>query len=86
MRWLEYGFENDNGTWDLKSDYTLQELYDEQERLEDILHELREKEPSSKRKYEREHEVWFSLCQSYIDQLKEVRDMIVQKKDNKKDR
>lgn len=80
MRWQQYGYNEPEGMYiDLKS-YSLQELYAMQARVEAHLKSLREREPSAKRKYERDHKVWFSVCQSCIDDLKEVRDAICEKK------
>ena len=79
MRWQFYGFDEPGGIVKDLDSYSLQDLYIMQARIEERLESLREKEPHAKRKYEREHKIWFSICQSCIDDLKDVRDAICAK-------
>lgn len=80
MRWQYYRrIENESMLQDL-SGYYLSQLYEREREIEAKIKELREKEPSSKRKYESKHQVWFSLCQGYIDELKNTREAICAKK------
>ena len=64
MRWQYYRWiEKESMLQDL-SGYSLSQLYEREREIEAKIKELREKEPSPKRKYESKHQVWFSICQS----------------------
>ena len=85
MRWLEYAPKNVEGLAPILPEKTLSELYDIQTDIENKLKELRLKEPSAKRKYERDHKIWYDECQGYIEDLKEIRDLICQKKNESRE-
>lgn len=72
----------DGGMQDSLRGYTLDELMQKQQELEQDLAEKRRREPSLKRsKSSRmEYEVWSSSCQEYIRKLKRLRDEISRRK------
>ena len=80
MRWQQYFPEEEEGMILNLYSLDLSVLYKMQEKIEKHLIELRSKEPSSKRKNEREHRVWFMQCHDCIDDLKKIRDAIEFKK------
>ncbi len=76
MRWLVY---YPDEPWEKSEDFTrysLQELYEMQDRIEKELYELRMNEPSAKRKNEDAHKIWFSMSQGYLADLRQIRDAI----------
>lgn len=76
MRWQHYRFQDNEGMTEDLTKYSLIELYEMQTQIEEYLLVLRNQEPAAKRKNEGPHSIWFSQCQSCLDDLKEVRDAI----------
>lgn len=64
---------------DLKQ-YSMEELRSRLLYWENALDELRRQEPSTKRKTRFEHMVWVDVCQSYIEEIQNLRDAIIEKK------
>lgn len=60
--------------------YSLDELYMMQADYEREIQKHRQKEPSTKRKHFREHEIWVLVSDSLIETLHEIRDAIIAKK------
>ncbi len=80
MRWQLYGVFKTEGMYEDLSAYPIEKLYELQRHAEERLEEIRAKEPLPKRKYERDHRIWFNLCQDVIGDLHEIRDAIVTKR------
>ena len=83
MRWQSFGHEMTEGMYDDLTTYSLENLYKKQDWIEKHLAELRSDEPSTKRKNEKAHQIWFAMCQGCIDELKEIRDAIINVKAKK---
>ena len=62
-------------------EWTLEDLYEEEERLAQEILELRRNEPAAKRKYEAEHRAWYCRSQGYIRDLQSLRDAICELKE-----
>ncbi len=58
---------------------SLEELYDCQAKIEQQIKKIREEEPPTKRKYEDQHKIWFSVCHNWINELDKIRDAIIEK-------
>ncbi len=80
MRWQKPISWDNGGMYDDLSGRTMEELYEIERHIDERLIQLRLEEPAAKRKLEHEHRVWFSLCQHYLSDLRNVRDAIVSKR------
>lgn len=80
MRWQTNFPDNDEGMFVNLKEYSLLELCEMEKEEKLRLDNLRRNEPSSKRKNERQHSIWFAQCQMCIDSLHKIRDAIIEKK------
>ncbi len=59
---------------------SLESLYQMQSERELALDRHREKEPSTKRKHTKEHELWVAVTHTYLEDIRKIREEIVKKK------
>lgn len=79
MRWQIYGHEEWNDMSEDIDNYSLKQLGEMRRRAKEHLLDLRDSEPSSKRKNEEVHRVWFAQCQQVIQDLNQI-DLAISRK------
>ena len=79
MRWQRYGHEEWSDMSEDIDDYSLKQLGEMRKRAREHLLDLRDSEPSSKRKNEEIHRVWFAQYQQVIQDLNQI-DLAIDRK------
>ena len=81
MRWQLYGHEESDYMTENLDNYSLNQLGEMRKRAKEHLLDLRDSEPSPKRKNEEIHTVWFAQCQKVIQDLNQLDIAISRKHD-----
>lgn len=64
-------------------EYTLEELYGSLQKVTKDLEAHRRNEPSTKRKYQKQHKFWVDRTQDYLDEMHVIQDEIDTRNDEK---
>ncbi len=75
-----YGFIQSGGMFESYDHLSLEKLYEMQKAIENRIDILRAKEPAKKRGRKTEYKIWVDSVQNELDDLREIRDLIVARK------
>lgn len=75
-----YGFIESGGMFESYDHLSLEKLYEKQKAIESRIDVLRTKEPPKKRGRKSEYKIWVDSVQDELDDLREIRDLIVARK------